>query len=324
MKSLLRSAALAVLLLVGIIIFNLCTYTLRENEIAILTQFGKPVGQPVTSAGLHFKLPVLHTVNRLDGRIREWDGKAVEMPTGNKLYIIVDSFSRWKITDPMIYFTRLRDERSALSRMDDIIGSEVRNAVAKYDLIELVRTDKNRVPVLDGTVRDSTNNPLPAIKLGRTAIEREVTDKAKVKLAEFGIELIDCRFCRLNYHKTVATKIGERMISERQQIASRYRAEGEGEAEAILGNKGRDLSEITSAAYREAQTIKGQGEARAAEIYAKAYNQSKESIELYNFMRAMDTLKKVADNETSLILSTDGDLMKYLKHAKPTEPKISP
>jgi len=316
MKTLLSSAILALLILIGIIAFNLCSYTLGENEIAILTRFGKPDGQPVAQAGLHFKQPFVHTVNRLDGRIHEWDGKAVEMPTGDKLYIIVDSFGRWKISDPTVFFTRLRDERSALSRMDDIIGSEVRNIVAKNDLIEIVRTDKNRVPVLDQNIKGH-DNPLPAIKLGRTAIEREVTEKAKVKLAEFGIELIDCRVARLNYHTSVAQKIGERMISERQQIASRYRSEGEGEAEAILGNKGRDLSEITSEAYKEAQKIKGQGEAKATEIYAKAYNQSKEAVELYSFLRAMDTLKKVAGDDTTLVLSTDGDLMRYLKSAKP-------
>jgi len=316
MKTLLSSAILAVMALLGVIAFNLCSYTLGENQIAILTRFGKPEGQPVAQAGLHFKMPFLHTVNRLDGRIHEWDGKPVEMPTGDKLYILVDSFGRWKISDPMVFFTRLRDERSALSRMDDIIGSEVRNAVAKNDLIEIVRTDKDRVPALDPDIKDH-NNPLPAIKLGRTAIEKEITDKAKVKLAEFGIELIDCRVMRLNYHASVAQKIGERMISERQQIAARYRSEGEGEAEAILGNKGRDLSQITSEAYKEAQKIKGHAEAKASEIYAKAYNQSKEAAELYSFLRAMDTLKKVASDDTTLVLSTDGDLLKYLKNSKP-------
>ena len=171
------------------------------------------------------------------------------MPTRDKLYITVDTFGRWRISDPMIFFTRMRDIRSALSRMDDIVGSEIRNAVAKNDLIEIVRTDKTRKPELDsvGTGGATTNqtglvsNVLSPITRGRTVVEKEITDKAAAKLNDFGIKLVDVRIMRINYHPSVSIKINERMISEREQIAARYRSEGDGEAAKILGNKDRTL-----------------------------------------------------------------------------------
>ncbi|HEX5397962.1 MAG TPA: protease modulator HflC, partial [Verrucomicrobiae bacterium] len=225
MKTLFRSLAVIVLLVLALAAFKLCCYTVSPNENVILTQFGKPVGQPVTTAGLHFKLPFVQQVNRLDVRIHEWDGQAVAMPTRDKLYVIVDSFGRWRISDPLLWFTRLRDTRSALSRMDDIIGSETRNEVANNDLIEIIRTDKNRKPVIDRTVDlsepDATNNTLlPPITIGRAAIEKQITENAAAKLKEFGISLIDVRFMRINYSPAVTDQINQRMISERRQIAN--------------------------------------------------------------------------------------------------------
>jgi membrane protease subunit HflC len=332
MKAILKSAVAAVVLLLLFIAASLCSYSLSENEVAIITRFGRPTGKPVTEAGLHMKIPFVEKVNRIDGRIREWDGQAVEMPTRDKLYIIVDSFGRWRISDPMLYFTRLRDTRSALSRMDDIVGSEMRNAVAKNDLIEMVRTDKARQPASDlgysktlATNETSIgSNELPAISRGRTAVEKELLDKAAVKLKEFGIDLVDVRFMRLNYHPSVTSKINERMISERAQIAARFRSEGEGEAAKILGNKNKDLAEITSAAYEAEQDIRGKADAKAAEIYARSYNQSTEAIELYNFLRTMDTYRKIATNDTTLIMSTRGDLFKYLKGSSPNATLAQP
>ena len=325
MKALLRSAAVALFVIAAILVFNTCTYSVSENENVIITQFGKPIGKPVTTPGLHPKLPFVQAVNRLDMRIREWDGQAVAMPTRDKLYIIVDSFGRWRISDPLVWFTRLRDERSALSRMEDIIGSENRNAVAKNDLIEIVRTDKNRKPVLDQSLKaeggETNNFVLPPISFGRTAIEKEVLVQSAAKLKEFGIELIDVRFMRINYSPSVTDQINNRMISERKQIADRYRSEGQGEAAKILGNKERDLQQITSEAYKEVQKIKGLADAQAADIYAKAYNQSPAAVELYAFLRTMETYKKTATNDTTLILSTESDLFRYLKSANPVEPK---
>lgn len=305
-----------------ILIANLCFYNVSETEQVILTQFGKPVGQPINEAGMKFKWPFIQTVNRIDKRILEWDGRASEMPTRDKLYIIVDTFGRWRINDPLQFFTRLRDERSALSRLDDIIGSEIRNALAKHDLIEIVRTDKNRKPSEDAVLNADAGqvSRLLPILLGRAAIENEIVLKSAPKLKDFGIELIDVRLMRVNYNAGVSAKIHERMMSERQQIASRFRSEGEGEAAKILGNKERDLRQIESESYREVQKIRGEADARASEIYARAYGGSPEAAEFHQFLRTMETYRKSLDKDTTLLLSTDSDLFRYLKHATAPTP----
>ncbi len=319
-RTFLRSLGVVLVALVVLILANLCFYTVSETEQVILTQFGKPVGQPIHQAGMRSMVPFVQTVNRLDKRILEWDGRASEMPTRDKLYIIVDTFGRWRISDPLQFFTRLRDERSALSRLDDIVGSELRNAVAKHDLIEIVRTDKNRKPSLDAVVNPDAGQitQLLPITLGRTAVENEIVNKAAPKLKDFGIELIDVRFMRLNYNTGVSTKIHERMTSERQQIASRFRSEGEGEAAKILGSKERDLRQIESEAYREVQKIKGDADAKATEIYARAYGADAQGPEFHQFLRTMDAYRKTLDKETTLILSTDSDIFRYLKYALST------
>jgi membrane protease subunit HflC len=315
----LRSFGLAAIFVVAFLAFRLCSYTVNEYEQAIITQFGKPVGGPVTVAGLHFKLPFIQTVNLIDKRILEWDGHASEMPTRDKLYIIVDTFGRWRIKDPLKYFITMRDERSAQSRLDDILGSEVRNTLAKHDLIELVRTDKDRQPMLDETLAAATSgNPLPAIKLGRAALEREVVEQAVPKLEQFGVELLDIRFMRINYNQRVTSKIYERMISERQKIASRFRSEGEGEAAKILGNKEQALRKIESEAYREVQKIRGEADAKAASIYAAAYNATPEAASFYQFMRTMESYPAVLAGST-LILSTDSELLRFLKSTTPAK-----
>ena len=320
MKSLLRSLGIVGAALLLLLAGNLCLYNISETEQVILTQFGKPIGSPISEAGLRFKLPLIQTVNRLDKRILEWDGRASEMPTRDKLYIIVDTFGRWRISDPLQFFTRLRDERSALSRLDDIIGSEVRNAVAKHDLIEIVRTDKNRKPSVDAVVNPDAGQvtQLLPITLGRTVIENEVVRKAAPKLKDFGIELIDVRFMRLNYNSGVSAKIHERMTSERQQIASRFRSEGEGEAAKILGSKERDLRQFESEAYREVQKIKGDADAKATEIYARAYGGNPEAAEFHRFLRTMDAYRKTLDKDTTLLLSTESDFFRYLKQSSST------
>ena len=315
----LRSVGLAAIVLLAFIGFQLCTYTVNEYEQVIITQFGKPVGQPVTTAGLHLKMPFVHVVHRIEKRILEWDGRANEMPTRDKLYIIVDTFGRWRIKDPLKFFITMRDERSALSRLDDILGSEVRNALAKHDLIEIVRTDKARKPVVDDTLAEViTANPLPAIKLGRAALENEVVKEATPKLEQFGVELLDIRFMRINYNQRVTLKIYERMISERQKIASRFRSEGEGEAAKILGNKEQELRKIESEAYREVQKIRGEADAKAASIYAAAYNATPEAASFYQFMRTMESYPAVLGGST-LILSTDSELLRFLKSSTPTK-----
>ena len=310
--------------IVAFILFN-SFYTVGEAQQVILTQFGRPVGDPVTTAGLKMKMPFVQMVNRIDKRILEWDGSPSDMPTKDKLYIAVDLFARWRITDPLQYFLRMRDERSAQSRLDDILGSETRNAVAKHELIEIIRTTKDRVPLKDPTLTDGdtanqTIGMLVPINKGREAVEQEIFKAAAEKIKVFGIELLDIRFKRINYNASVQPKIFERMISERRQIAERFRSEGNGEAARIRGNMTRERDRIQSEAYRRVEEIRGEGDAKAAEIYANAYNQSPDAVQFYQFTRTLEAYKAVVPPDSPLVLSTDSDIFKFLKNVGNTTP----
>lgn len=304
--------ALILLVLVGIVGFE-ALYTVDETERVIITQFGKPVGDVIEKAGLKLKIPFIQKVNRIEKRILVWDGSANDMPTKDKLYITVDTFGRWRIKDPLQYFLRLRDERSAQSRLEDILGSETRNAVAKHKLIEIIRTDKDRLAEVDPLLADVDISTLLPITKGRQRIEADIFDAALGKLSEFGIELLDIRFKRINYNESVRQKIYARMISERDQIAERFRSEGAGEAARITGNKERELKKIISQAYREIQTIQGDADAKATDIYARSYNQSPAAANFYEFVKTLETYQSVIDTNTTLILSTDSDLMGLIK-----------
>lgn len=303
--------------------FYLSAYTVNQAEQVIVTQFGRPIGDPVTEPGLHFKLPFVQQVNSFDKRYLAWDGPMVEMSTKDKTYVQVDTFARWRITDPMRYYLRLRDERSAQSRLEDILGSETRTAIARHELIEVVRTDKDRKPFVDETLGalagEGTLGQLRPIRVGRVAIEKSVFDAAAPKLEEFGIELLDVRFKLINYNQQVLERIYQRMISERLQIAQRFRSEGEGEAARINGNKERDINEIKSTAYKRVQEIQGEADAKATEIYAKAYSQNSESAKFYKFLKSMETYRKVIDADASIVLSTDSELFGLLKRVEKGE-----
>lgn len=244
------------------------------------------------------------------------------MPTKDKLYIAVDLFARWRITDPLQFFVRLRDERSAQSRLDDILGSETRNAVAKHELIEIIRTTKDREPVRDASLSAedlATLGNLVPIRKGRTQVEKEIFAAAAKKVEVFGIELLDIRFKRINYNESVRPKIYERMISERRQIAERFRSEGNGEAARINGLRERDLNKVRSEAYKEVEEIRGAADAKATEIYANAYNSSAQSRDFYEFQKTMDMYKSVIQNNTTLMLSTESEAFKYLKGMEPAK-----
>ena len=292
-------------------------YTVGEVEQVIITQFGKPVGEPVIEAGLKLKLPFIQEVNIIDKRVLEWDGDPSDMPTKDKLYISVDLFARWRITEPLQYFLRLRDERSAQSRLDDILGSETRNAVAKHELIEIIRTTKDREPLRDDLLTDAERalkmGALVPIQKGRKLVEQEIFTAAADKVRVFGIELLDIRFKRINYNASVRPKIYDRMISERRQIAERFLSEGNGEAARIRGNRLRDLNKIQSEAYRQVEEIRGLADAKATEIYALGYNQSPQAVSLYEFTRTMQAYRSIISNNTTLVLSTDSELFKFLK-----------
>ena len=311
------TAILLVLLILGGIVASGALYTVDETERVIITQFGKPVGEIINEAGLKVKVPFIQTINRIEKRILVWDGSANDMPTKDKLYITVDTFGRWRIKDPLQYFLRLRDERSAQSRLEDILGSETRNAVARHELIEIIRTSKDRSPEVDPMLADVDISILLPITKGRKRIEADIFDAASGKLEEFGIELLDIRFKRINYNESVRQKIYARMVSERDQIAERFRSEGAGEAARINGNKERELQKIVSEAYRTIQTIQGDADAEATDIYARSYNQSPAAADLYMFTKTLETYRSVIDSDTILILSTDSDLMSLLKSMNP-------
>ena len=314
-----------ILVLMGIVVFVTMNslYIVNEVEQVIITQFGKPVGEPVTEAGLKVKAPFIQEVNPIDKRVLEWDGSPSDMPTKDKLYISVDLFARWRIVEPLQYFLRLRDERSAQSRLDDILGSETRNAVAKHELIELIRTTKDREPLRDTLLTDAERElnmgTLVPIQKGRKLVEEEIFSAAAEKVRVFGIELLDIRFKRINYNESVRPKIYDRMISERRQIAERFLSEGNGEAARIRGNRVRDLNKIQSEAYRQVEEIRGQADAKASEIYAQAYNQSPEAVRFYEFTRTMQAYRAMIAKNTTLVLSTDSDLFKFLNGIKQDE-----
>ncbi|MBT8047201.1 MAG: protease modulator HflC [Xanthomonadales bacterium] len=320
MSKVTRIGGLVFLGIAAFVLFS-AVYTVNEVEQMIITQFGKPVGEPVTTAGLKVKVPFIQVVNPIDKRVLEWDGSPSDMPTKDKLYISVDLFARWRIVDPLQYFLRLRDERSAQSRLDDILGSETRNAVAKHELIEIIRTTKDRVPLRDsllaGTQQEAKMGSLVPINKGRKLVEKEIFDAAAEKVQVFGIELLDIRFKRINYNQSVRPKIYDRMISERRQIAERFLSEGKGEAARIRGNRVRDLNKIQSEAYREVEEIRGVADAKATEIYARAYNQSPAAVEFYEFTRTMQAYQDIIESNSTIILSTDSDLFKFLKGMNP-------
>ena len=307
------TARLRTVLAAGAVLFVLLLasfYTLQETEQAILTQFGKPVGGLVTRPGLHFKLPFIQDVHRFDKRWLEFDGDANEIPTKDKKYIWVDTYARWRIADPLRYFQAVNDERGAQSRLDDIVDGETRNAVASFDLIELVRSSNREFQVTEELAGIGSAEAMARVTTGRSKVAQTVLEKAARITPEFGIELVDVRFKRINYVDSVQQKVFERMNSERKRIAERSRSEGQGRAAEIRGQKERDMLAASSVGYRSAQEKKGEADAKATAIYARAYGRDPE---FYQFMKSMETLGATLDAGSTLVLSTDSELLRYLK-----------
>ncbi len=309
-------------IIIGTIIFaafillNSAVYIVSETEQVVLTQFGNPVGDAVTTAGVHMKMPFIQKANFFDKRFLEWDGDANQIPTKDKRFIWVDTYARWKIVDPLLFFQRLSDERRAQTRLDDILDGQTRNVVANNNLVEIVRSTNREMQVSENIEEliEGEKEDLAAynIEVGREKIAQMIIEQASPQLAELGIQLLDLRFKRINYVREVQQKIFDRMISERKRIADKFRSEGQGEAAKILGDKERDLKEIQSEAYRQAEEIKGKADAEATNIYAKAYNKSNASREFYKFIKTMETYKNTLTERDWLILSTEGDFFKYL------------
>lgn len=311
-KGLYALTALAVV--VALMVATGSIFTVREDRQVILTQFGKPVGDPIVDPGLHFKIPFVQVANQLEKKVLEWDGQSTQMPTRDKLYIKVDTFARWEIEDPLEFYEKLRDTRSALSRLDDILGSETRNMVAKHDLIEIIRTTKGREPQQQETIGEilGEQGSLEPIRIGRSAIEKEVRESAKGKLEDFGIRLLDVRFKRINYTREVESRIFDRMISERQQIAERFRSEGAGEAARIKGSMEKEVKEIESEAYKRVQTELGRADAESTRIYAEAYGGTPAREDFYKFTKTLEAYQDILKGDTTVILSTESDLFQML------------
>lgn len=300
-----------ILVVVALILSAQSVFILDETQQAIVTQFGKPVGEPRTSPGVNFVIPFIQKVQFFDKRYLEWDGDKNQVPTKDKKFIFVDTYARWEITNPLQFFIRLRDERSAQSRLDDILDGETRNAIASHNLLDIVRST-NREPEVTEEFMEELE-VLQEIEVGRDKIEEIILQKANDRSSDLGVRILDFRFKRMNYVDEVRDRVYDRMISERNRIADQFRSEGQGEARKILGDKERDLAKIQSEAQREAEEIRGRADAEATEIYAAAYNQNRQSIDLYKFLRSMEALENSLDKETSLVISSDSDLFKYLK-----------
>ena len=296
---------------IAVILIGNAVYIVDETEQVIVTQFGKPVGVPTSTPGLKFKLPVIQDVHRFDKRFLEWDGDPNELPTKDKRFIWVDTYARWRITDPLLFFQRLRDELGAQTRLDDILDGETRNAIANHDLVEVIRTS-NRQPMPDESQPEQTAD-LVDIEFGREVIRREVLKNAQARTGDLGIEILDVQFKRINYVEEVRRKVYDRMVAERRRIADRFRSEGEGEASRILGEMDRELKRIQSEAFRTAEEIRGKADAEATEIYAAAYNRSADSRKFYDFLKTAETFEATADEETWLLLSTSGEFYSFLK-----------
>ncbi|OFV90789.1 MAG: HflC protein [Acidobacteria bacterium RIFCSPLOWO2_12_FULL_65_11] len=304
-------------LVVGIVLAVLVAaaasaFRVGETEQVIITQFGDPIGVPIKDPGLHFKVPFIQQANYFDKRFLEWDGNRNQVPTKDKRFIWVDTYARWRIVDPLRFFQRLRDERGAQSRLDDILDGETRNAVARYDLIELVR-NTNRNPADIPIEAQEEEVILNRIEKGRDRVSREILERASSRTADLGIELLDLRIKRINYVDEVQRDVFARMIAERQRIAELYRSEGQGEAARIEGERERDLQRIQSEAFRMAEDLRGKADAEATAIYAAAYGRD---AAFYSFTRSLEMYEKMIDPGTTIILGTDSELLRYLERAR--------
>ncbi|MBN2213682.1 MAG: protease modulator HflC [Bacteroidales bacterium] len=300
------------ILIVLLILILQSAFIVKETEQVVITQFGKPVGDAVAKPGLKFKVPFIQKTNYFERRYMEWDGDPNQVPTKDKKFIFVDTYARWQITDPLQFFKRLTNERGALSRLDDIIDGETRDYIATHNIEEAVRST-NRTPVSTGVISEEIGDTLIDIKVGRQEIQRLILEASNEKAQDLGIVILDFRFKRINYVEEVSAQVYERMKSERFRIADKFRSEGQGEASRINGEKERELKKIQSEAFRQAEEIMGKADGRAAAIYAGAYDQSSASRELYSFLKSMETFEKTFDTSTTIILSTDSELFKYLK-----------
>jgi membrane protease subunit HflC len=309
-----RSPLVAIVGVVLALVLFSSVYTVSETEQSIITQFGKPIGGVITTPGLHVKIPVIQNVHRFDKRWLEFDGDPNEVPTKDKKYIWVDTYARWRIADALRFYQAVQNERGGQSRLDDIVDGETRNAIASFDLIEIVRSSDREFQITEELEGIMTAEAVAEITIGREAITQQILERASVITPEFGVELVDVRFKRINYTESVQQAVFQRMITERRRIAERSRSEGQGRAAEILGQKERDVLAATSVGYRTAEELKGKADATATDIYARAFGRDPS---FYEFFKSMETLKASLGKDATVILSTDSDLLRFMKGSRP-------
>ncbi|MBU4141044.1 MAG: protease modulator HflC [Candidatus Omnitrophica bacterium] len=313
MKPILRIIGILVILVIALFLSGV-VYIVDETKQVVITQFGKPVGEPITAAGLHFKMPLIQRAQYFEKRLLDWDGDPNQIPTKDKRYIWLDTTARWRITDALKFLQSVGTESGAHARLDDIINSATRDAITSHLLVEAIR-NTNRI--LESTEKEEvvvfTEEALEEITVGRETLAGLILDKAKVLAPQYGIELIDVRIKRISYVEAVRRKVYERMIAERKRAAEQYRSEGQGKKAEIEGQMGKELKQITSEAYRKAQGIRGKTDAETTKIYADAYNKDPA---FYSFMKTLETYRKTIDEKSTIILTTDSDYYKYLKGLK--------
>ena len=299
-----------VLILLVIIVLSSAFYTIDETQQVVITQFGKPVGDPIKEAGLHIKMPFIQDANYFEKRLLEWDGNPTEISAKDKKFILVDTYARWRIEDPLKFFRSVVNENGAQTRLDNIIDAATRNMITSNILIEVVRNSNREMSVAEAELALSSEGMVDSIRVGREKLSQNIFDAAKEKVKEYGIELADVRIKRINYIEEVRERVFERMIAERLRIAEKYRSEGAGKKAEIEGEMEKELQKITSEAYRTAEEIRGKADAEAVKIYARAYERDPE---FYSFLKTLESYASTIDEKSWLILSTDSDYLKYLK-----------
>ena len=307
-----RLVPILVVIIIGLIILGGTLYTVDQTQQVIITQFGEPIGKPITKAGLRFKKPFIQKVNYFEKRLLAWDGLPTQVPTKDKRYIWVDTTARWRIVDPLKFLQTVGNERTALGRLDDIIDSATRNQITRHLLYELVRNSEREF--VETEVSLEIEEKIGEVKYGREKISRMILEEASLLVPEFGIEIADVRIKRLNYVERVRQGVYARMIAERKRVAEQYRSEGQGKKAEIEGMREKEQQKITSQAYRRAQEITGKADAEATKIYAGAYSKDPE---FYSFLKTLDTYKGTLNEKTWLLLTSDSDFYKYLKRISP-------
>ena len=281
-----RITGLIVLVVAAVTLF-ITAYTIDETEQAIIIEFGRPIDKPVIEAGLHFKMPWRQLV-KFDNRILEYDVEPKAILSLDKKRLEVDNYARWRIGDPLMFYKAVRTINGGLNRIDPIVYSELRVELGKHNLTEIV--DKRREKIME-----------------------IVTVETRKKLVEYGIEIHDVRIKRADLSKENERAVFDRMIAERERQAKQYRSEGEEEALKIRAETDKEKTIILAEAYKQSQEIKGEGDASAVEIYASAF---KSDPQFYTFVRTLEAYQKVIDDRTTLILSTNSELLDLMKGKK--------